>query len=174
VRAGLGYIPEERQSQGLFMPLSVADNVSLPALERFRRRFLISRKREIGYVEQALAPLRLRGKLADPVASLSGGNQQKVLLARWLALTPGVLILDEPTRGIDMGVRAEIYRLIDQLTGNGVAVLLISSEIKELLLLSDRVVVMREGRLVSEFAGAELTELNIGGAALGHHSDGAS
>ena len=174
VRAGLGYVPEERQSQGLFMPLSVADNVSLPALERFRRRFLISRKREVGYVEHALAPLRLRGRLADPVASLSGGNQQKVLLARWLALTPRVLILDEPTRGIDMGVRAEIYRLIDQLIGDGVAVLLISSEIKELLLLSDRVVVMREGRLVSEFSGPELSELNIGGAALGHQSDGAS
>jgi ABC-type sugar transport system ATPase subunit len=97
-----------------------------------------------------------------------------VLLARWLALTPRVLILDEPTRGIDMGVRAEIYRLIDQLIRDGVAVLLISSEIKELLLLSDRVVVMREGRLVSEFSGPELSELNIGGAALGHQSDGAS
>jgi ABC-type sugar transport system ATPase subunit len=105
------------------------------------------------------------------VASLSGGNQQKVLLARWLALTPRVLILDEPTRGIDMGVRAEIYRLIDQLTSDGVAILLISSEIKELLLLSDRVAVMREGRLVSEFSGEALTELNIGGAALGHRSE---
>jgi ABC-type sugar transport system ATPase subunit len=108
------------------------------------------------------------------VASLSGGNQQKVLLARWLALTPRVLILDEPTRGIDMGVRAEIYRLIDQLTSDGVAILLISSEIKELLLLSDRVAVMREGRLVSEFSGEALTELNIGGAALGHRSESPS
>jgi len=174
VHAGLGYVPEERQSQGLFMPLSVRDNVSLPALERFRRRGVVSRKREVAYVEQALAPLRLRGKLADSVASLSGGNQQKVLLARWLALGPRVLILDEPTRGIDMGVRAEIYRLIDQLTADGVAILLISSEIKELLLLSDRVVVMREGRLVSEFAGADLSELKIGAAALGHHADGVS
>jgi rhamnose transport system ATP-binding protein len=174
VEAGMGYVPEERQSQGLFMPLSVRDNVSLPALDRFRRRGLISRKREVGYVEQALAPLRLRGALADPVASLSGGNQQKVLLARWLALTPRVLILDEPTRGIDMGVRAEIYRLIDQLSADRVAILLISSEIKELLLLSDRVVVMREGRLVSEFSGEQLSELNIGAAALGHHSEGPS
>jgi ABC-type sugar transport system ATPase subunit len=174
VRAGLGYVPEERQSQGLFMPLSVRDNVSLPALARFRRRGLISRSREVQFVEEALAPLRLRGRLADPVASLSGGNQQKVLLARWLALTPRVLILDEPTRGIDMGVRAEIYRLIDQLTTDGIAILLISSEIKELLLLSDRVAVMREGRLVSEFSGEALTELNIGGAALGHRSEGSS
>jgi len=174
VRDGLGYVPEERQSQGLFMPLSVRDNVSLPALARFRRRGLIARNRELEYVEQALAPLRLRGRLGDPVASLSGGNQQKVLLARWLALMPRVLILDEPTRGIDMGVRGEIYRLIDQLTNDGVAILLISSEIKELLLLSDRVAVMREGRLVSEFSGAALTELNIGGAALGHHSEGPS
>jgi ABC-type sugar transport system ATPase subunit len=154
------------------MPLSVRDNVSLPALERFRRRGLISRHREVQYVEQALAPLRLRGRLGDAVASLSGGNQQKVLLARWLALTPRVLILDEPTRGIDMGVRGEIYRLIDQLTSDGVGILLISSEIKELLLLSDRVAVMREGRLVSEFHGEALTELNIGAAALGHRSEG--
>jgi ABC-type sugar transport system ATPase subunit len=171
VAAGLGYVPEERQSQGLFMPLSVRDNVSLPALERFRRAGLISRSKEHTFVERALARFQLRGTLDDPVSSLSGGNQQKVLLARWLALTPKVLILDEPTHGIDMGVRTEIYRLIDQLIGDGIAVLLISSEIEELLVLADRVAVMREGALVAEFAGDELTALNIGSAALGSSSE---
>jgi ABC-type sugar transport system ATPase subunit len=167
VRAGLGYVPEERQSQGLFMTLSARENVSLPALDRLRTRGLISRKEEASFVWRAIAPLRLRGDVDAPVSSLSGGNQQKVLLARWLALAPRVMILDEPTRGIDVATRAEIYGIVDELTADGVAVLLISSDIQELLLLSDRVVVMRAGRLVAEFAGSGLTELNIGSAVLG-------
>jgi ABC-type sugar transport system ATPase subunit len=169
IRAGLGYLPEERASQGLFLPLPVRENVSLPALERLSRGRLLLRGAERRYVAAALQPLQLRGRASDPVVRLSGGNQQKVLFARWLGLRPDVMILDEPTRGIDVGARAEIYQVVDQLTSGGVAVLLISSDIQELLLLADRIVVMRAGRLVGEFAGEEMTEVRIGAAALGAH-----
>jgi ABC-type sugar transport system ATPase subunit len=164
---GVGYVPEERQSQGLFLTLSSRDNVSMAALDRIQVCGVVSPSRERRHVERALAPLRIKGALDAPVATLSGGTQQKVLLGRWLALQPRVLILDEPTRGIDVGTRAEIYRLVEQLTDDGVAVLLISSDIQELLKLCDRVLVMRAGRVVAEFAGDELTEMNIGAAALG-------
>jgi rhamnose transport system ATP-binding protein len=167
IRGGVGYLPEERASQGLFLPLTVRENVSLPALDRLRRGLLLLRKAERHFVATALQPLQLRGTQSDPVLRLSGGNQQKVLLARWLGLRPEVMILDEPTRGIDVGARAEIYQVIDELTSNGVAVLLISSDIQELLLLADRIIVMRAGQLVGEFAGDDMTEVKIGAAALG-------
>jgi ABC-type sugar transport system ATPase subunit len=171
VAAGIGYVPEERQSQGLFTPLSVRHNVSLPVLSQVGRGGLVSAGRERRLAERVLAPLRLRGEVAAPVAALSGGNQQKVLLARWLAVDPRILVLDEPTRGIDVGARAEIYQQIDQLAAAGVAVLVISSDIQELRLLADRILVMRAGRIVGEFSGPDATELNIGGAALGAATD---
>jgi len=167
IRLGVAYVPEERQTQGLFLPLSSKENVSMGALHRIQAWGLVSPRKEASYVEQALARLQVKGHVQSPVSTLSGGNQQKVLLGRWLALQPRVLILDEPTRGIDVGTRFEIYRIIDQLTEAGVAILLISSDIQELLALSDRVAVMRAGRLVAEFTGADLTEMNIGTAALG-------
>lgn len=167
---GIGYVPEERQAQGLFATLSSASNVSMAALSRLQVFGILSRRREIEYVNNALGPLRIRTRVNAQVSTLSGGNQQKVLLGRWLALKPRVLILDEPTRGIDVGTRFEIYRIIDQLTDAGVAILLISSDIQELLQLSDRVLVMRGGRLVADFADDDLTEMNIGAAALGASS----
>jgi rhamnose transport system ATP-binding protein len=167
IRRGVAYVPEERQAQGLFLPLSSRENVSMGALRRVQAWGLVSPRKEAGYVEQALARLQVKGQVQAPVSMLSGGNQQKVLLGRWLALQPRVLILDEPTRGIDVGTRFEIYRIVDQLTEAGVAILLISSDIQELLALADRVAVMRAGRLVAEFAGDQLTEMNIGAAALG-------
>lgn len=167
VALGIGYVPEERQAQGLFLPLSIKGNVSMGALRRIQAWGLVSARREDSYVERALTRLQVKGRVQAPVSTLSGGNQQKVLLGRWLALQPRVLILDEPTRGIDVGTRFEIYRIIEQLTESGVAILLISSDIQELLALSDRVVVMRAGQMVAEFAGDELTEMNIGAAALG-------
>jgi rhamnose transport system ATP-binding protein len=167
IQLGLGYVPEERQAQGLFLDLSSKLNVSMAALQRIQSWGLVSPQKENRHVRAALDVLRVRGDLDAPVGTLSGGNQQKVLLGRWLALHPRVLILDEPTRGIDVGTRFEIYRLIEQLTDTGVAILLISSDIQELLALSDRVAVMRAGQLAGEFAGDEMTEMNIGSAALG-------
>jgi ABC-type sugar transport system ATPase subunit len=167
LRAGMGYVPEERVSQGLFMPLTVRTNITLPVIDRLTRGRLIFQRAEERFSTRALQSLNLRGKQTDAVSALSGGNQQKVLLARWIGLAPRVLLLDEPTRGIDVGARAEIYQIIDRLTADGVAILLISSDIQELVLLSDRVVVMRNGRLVAECSGDDLTEVNIGSAALG-------
>jgi rhamnose transport system ATP-binding protein len=172
VSLGLGYVPEERQSQGLFGPMTVRHNVSLPVLAGVSRGGLIAQDRETRLAERVLAPLRLRGRVTDAVGSLSGGNQQKVLLGRWLAVDPKVLILDEPTRGIDVGARAEIYQQVDRLAAAGVAILLVSSDIQELLLLCDRVLVMRAGRIVAELAGDDLTELAIGTAALGARPGG--
>jgi rhamnose transport system ATP-binding protein len=173
IRAGLGYVPEERQTQGLFGTLSVSENVSMSMLGSLRTGGLISGKKEHELVDAALRPLALRGRPQDLVDGLSGGNQQKVLLARWLSVRPKVLILDEPTRGIDIGTRAEIYGLIDELTARGVGVLLISSDLQELLLLCDRIVVMRRGRLVAEFGSEEMSEITVGGAALGIDADAA-
>jgi ABC-type sugar transport system ATPase subunit len=167
VQLGVGYVPEERQAQGLFLPMSSKHNVSMAALRRIQAWGLISARREREFAESALARLRVKGEIDAPVSTLSGGTQQKVLLGRWLALQPRVLILDEPTRGIDVGTRFEIYRIIEQLTESGVAVLIISSDIQELLAVSDRVLVMRAGRLVGEFSGDQLTEMAIGAAALG-------
>jgi rhamnose transport system ATP-binding protein len=175
VRLGVGYVPEERQAQGLFLPLSSKHNVSMAALRRIQAWGLVSARRERDYVAGALARLRIKGEIDAPVSTLSGGTQQKVLLGRWLAVQPRVLILDEPTRGIDVGTRFEIYRIIEQLTEAGVAILLISSDIQELLALSDRVLVMRAGRLGGEFSGDTLTEMDIGAAALGAaHGTGGS
>ena len=167
VQHGVGYVPEERQAQGLFLALSSKTNVSMGALRQIQSWGVVSPRRENRYVREALARLAVKGDINDPVSTLSGGTQQKVLLGRWLALQPRVLILDEPTRGIDVGTRFEIYRIIEGLTESGVAILLISSDIQELLTLSDRVVVMRAGKLVGEFSGDDLTEMNIGAAALG-------
>ncbi len=172
VRHGVGYVPEERQAQGLFLALSSKTNVSMAALSRLQSWGVVSPRRESRYVRDALARLAVKGDINDPVATLSGGTQQKVLLGRWLALQPRVLILDEPTRGIDVGTRFEIYKIVEGLTESGVAILLISSDIQELLALSDRVVVMRAGKLVGEFAGGNLTEMNIGAAALGADAQG--
>lgn len=166
-RHGLAYVPEERQSQGLFMAFSVEDNVAMASLGQLGPLGAVLPRRVRALAERALRGLALRGRLNDPVDSLSGGNQQKVLLAKWLATTPDVLILDEPTRGIDIGARSEIYTIIDQLTAKGCGVLLISSDLQELLLLSDRILVMREGRLVAQFDADDMTETAVGRAALG-------
>jgi len=166
-RHGVAYVPEERQSQGLFMRFSVEDNVALSSLEQLGRWGTVFPGRVRALAARAVRGLDLRGRIDEPVDSLSGGNQQKVLLGKWLATEPDVLILDEPTRGIDVGARSEIYAIIERLTTDGCGVLLISSDLQELLLLSDRILVMREGELVAEFSGDEMTESSVGRAALG-------
>jgi ABC-type sugar transport system ATPase subunit len=169
IAAGLGFVPEERQAQGLFLPLEVTQNVSVLRLASLRRGGFLSRARERAFAVDAMSRFVFRRPLSAPVASLSGGNQQKVLLARTLASAPRVLILDEPTRGIDVGARAEIYGVIDDLAAKGTAVLVISSDIQEVLLLADRVLVMQTGSVVAELTGADRTELKIGAAALVHN-----
>jgi ribose transport system ATP-binding protein len=159
VRAGMGLAPEERKSQGLLMSEPVYRNVSLPALGRFARAGFLSGGAELAAAAEITAQLDVRPPdPTRPVRTLSGGNQQKVVLARWLLEECSILLLDEPTRGVDVGARSEIYALIRRLAARGVAVLLVSSEVPEVLGLADRVLVVREGRVVREAPATELDE----------------
>ncbi len=162
VAAGVGLAPEERKSQGLLLDQSVATNVTLASLPEYSTAGFTDRGKELRDSRAALERLDLRP--ADPrrlVNTFSGGNQQKAVVARWLVRDCKVLLLDEPTRGVDVGARAELYRLIHELAAAGVAVVLVSSEMPEVLGLSDRVLVMREGRLLTEAPASELTEAAI-------------
>jgi rhamnose transport system ATP-binding protein len=166
--AGVGLVPEDRRAQGLVMDMSVERNMGLTQLRSLSRFGLMNSRRERGRAADWALRLRLKyGRLSDAVTTLSGGNQQKVVLAKWLATRPKVLIVDEPTRGIDVGTKAEVHRLLSELAGQGVAVLMISSELPEVLGMADRVLVMREGRLVTEIARADATEESVMAAATG-------
>jgi rhamnose transport system ATP-binding protein len=166
--AGVAFVPEDRRQQGLVMDMGIDHNVALPSLGRLRRHGLIRRSQERRLATEWAGRLQLRyGRMSSPVSTLSGGNQQKVVLAKWLARQPSVLIIDEPTRGIDVGTKAEVHRLLDQLVADGVAVLMISSELPEVLGMADRVLVLREGKLVAELSRAEASEDSIMRAATG-------
>lgn len=158
LRRGLGLIPEDRKRQGLILLLSCRQNFSLVILDRLRRWGLLNHRQEAREASQLFARLRVKtASLAAPVSSLSGGNQQKIVIAKWLARQLQVLIVDEPTRGVDIGAKAEIHALIDDLARQGRAVLLISSELPEVINLSTRILVMRAGRLVGEVPRAQAT-----------------
>ncbi|MFG2823492.1 sugar ABC transporter ATP-binding protein [Kitasatospora sp. NPDC048365] len=159
IRAGLGLAPEERKAQALFLQRSIRDNTSVAVLERLRRLRFVRRGAEKQLAQEYADRLRVRTpSIEHEVGKLSGGNQQKVVLARWLARRPKLLILDEPTRGIDIGAKAEIYRIIADLAEQGVALLVISSELPEVLGLADRVVVMQNGRVTGELDRRDATE----------------
>ncbi|MGW2200940.1 sugar ABC transporter ATP-binding protein [Streptomyces sp. NPDC001774] len=162
VRAGLGLAPEERKAQGLLMLESVTRNVSVSTLARFSRAGWIDRNGEREASRAATRELSLRPDNPDaPIRTLSGGNQQKAVLARWLLRGCRVLLLDEPTRGVDVGARAELYAVIRRLADDGLAVLLVSSEVPEVLGLADRVLVLREGRVVHTAPARELDEHRV-------------
>nr|WP_126877260.1 sugar ABC transporter ATP-binding protein [Paraburkholderia kururiensis] len=168
VKAGLALVPEDRRQQGLALELSIARNASMTVLGRLVRHGLISAGREMQLASQWGKRLQLKaGDLNAPVGTLSGGNQQKVVLGKWLATGPRVLIIDEPTRGIDVGAKAEVYGALAELVREGMAVLMISSELPEVLGMADRVLVMHEGRITAAIARAEATEERIMSAALG-------
>ncbi|WP_329315570.1 sugar ABC transporter ATP-binding protein [Streptomyces sp. NBC_01278] len=159
IRAGIGLAPEERKAQALFLDRSVRDNIALAVLDRLSRLRFVRRAAEKELARKYTGLLRVRTPSVErEVRTLSGGNQQKVVLARWLARRPKVLILDEPTRGIDVGAKAEIHRIIADLAEAGVALLVISSELPEVLGLADRVLVMQGGRITGELDRAEATE----------------
>ncbi len=159
VRAGLGLAPEERKAQALILDQSVARNISLATLSRFARLGWMDRRRETDQTGATAGELEVRpADVTRAVRTLSGGNQQKVVLARWLLGSTRLLLLDEPTRGVDVGARVEMYGLIRRLAAAGLGVLLVSSEVPEVLGLADRVLVMRDGRVVREAAAGELDE----------------
>ncbi|HCU51193.1 MAG TPA: ABC transporter, partial [Micromonosporaceae bacterium] len=167
INAGIVYAPEERKAQALLLIRSVKENIVLAVLERLRRFRFVRRKDERNLANDYVSRLNVRTPSIDqPVGKLSGGNQQKVVLARWLARNPRVLILDEPTRGIDVGAKAEIYQIIADLAQAGMAVLVVSSELPEVLGLADRIVVMQKGRVTGELDRAEATEEAILGLAM--------
>lgn len=168
VRAGLALVPEDRRAQGLALELSIARNASLTVLGRLVRHGLISARSETTLAGEWGKRLRLKASDLDaPVGTLSGGNQQKVVLGKWLATSPKVLIIDEPTRGIDVGAKAEVYRTLAELVKEGMAVLMISSELPEVLGMADRVLVMHEGRISADIPRAEANEERVMSAALG-------
>jgi len=165
---GMALLGEDRKQLGLLLGSSVADNIVLPVLSRLAERGVLSPARVRGVADNAIRTLGVRPADPDERASaLSGGNQQKVLLGRWLETGPRVLLLDEPTRGIDIGAREEIYALIDRLAAGGLAILVVSSDLPEVLGLADRVLVMRMGRLVAEFTREAATPERVMAAATG-------
>ncbi|MCC9195397.1 sugar ABC transporter ATP-binding protein [Arthrobacter sp. zg-Y820] len=151
IAAGVGFVPEDRRKQGLVMGLSVGRNTTLTLRDRFRTLGLINGRAEQAAAREWTTKLQVKAStLEQPVSTLSGGNQQKVVLAKWLATKPALLIIDEPTRGIDVGTKSEVHRLISELAGQGLAILMISSELPEVLGMADRVLVMHEGRISAE------------------------
>jgi ABC-type sugar transport system ATPase subunit len=159
MRAGLGLVPEDRKRQGLVLSMTALANTTLPILDTLSRWTFIRRRAERALVGTYFARLRVRASGVDVVtAGLSGGNQQKLVLAKWLAAQCRLLILDEPTRGVDVGAKAEIHALIDELASSGAGVVLISSELPEVLNLCTRIIVLREGRIAGELPRAAATQ----------------
>jgi rhamnose transport system ATP-binding protein len=170
---GIAYSTEDRRQLGLVMPLSIAANVSLPSLPRFLSSAgMVRRAEERATAESFRKRLSIRAPSVDtPASSLSGGNQQKVVISKWLETNPKVLILDEPTRGIDVGAKVEVHQLIDDLAARGMAIILISSDLPEVLAMSDRILVMREGRQMAIFDHDQASQERVLAAAMGQPGD---
>ncbi|HLR93949.1 MAG TPA: ATP-binding cassette domain-containing protein, partial [Jiangellaceae bacterium] len=157
--AGIALVPEDRRQQGLILDLSILRNATLTRSRALTKFGLLTGAAERRAAREATEAIRTKfGRITDAVSTLSGGNQQKVVLAKWLATDPKVLIVDEPTRGIDVATKAEVHRLMSSLAGQGVAVLMVSSELPEVLGMADRVLVMREGRITAEIPRSEASE----------------
>jgi ABC-type sugar transport system ATPase subunit len=172
LHAGVAYVPEDRHLDGLVAGFSIAENVSLPIISRLFPHLFIRGSREsnlaAGYAER----LRIRSTgVGELIEALSGGNQQKVVIAKWLATEPRVLILDEPTRGVDIGAKVEVHRIISDLAASGLGIVLISSELPEVLAMSDRIIVLHEGRISAEIPRAEASEERVMFAATGQNAE---
>lgn len=174
IRIGMGFVPEDRKLQGLFLNMAVRENVVISALPEVSRFSFVNYSKAEKLAKEFVGKLNIRTpSLKQLVRNLSGGNQQKVIIARWLTLKPRILILDEPTRGIDVATKAEIHALMNQLAKEGVAVMMVSSDLPEVLGVSDRILVMRAGRIVAEFSREEATQDNIMHAATGGRENNA-
>ena len=169
IKAGIGLVPEDRKEQGLVLGLPVANNICMAIMSKITNLGIINRKKETEFANQYVNQLSIRTPSIDqPVQYLSGGNQQRVVIAKWLATKPKLLLVDEPTRGIDVGAKAEIHALLNELAKNGVAILMISSELPEILAMSDRILVMHQGQLKAELSGKKATEEEVMRYAIGH------
>ncbi len=163
---GIGYVPEDRKEHGLVLAMSIANNITLPVISKFSNFSWLNKKREAKAAKESSRQLEVKmSGVEQKAGQLSGGNQQKVVLAKWLGTKPQVLILDEPTRGIDVGTKAAVHQLMSDLAAEGLAILMISSELPEVLGMSDRILVMRSGHLTGEFSRAEATPEKLMAAA---------
>lgn len=170
VSLGLGFITEDRKEEGLILDFSLKDNIALPTLYSFTKNGLINDKSELDFVDLLIKRLRVKTESAQTSAgNLSGGNQQKVVIAKWIGIGLKVLILDEPTRGVDVGAKREIYQLMNELTERGVAIVMVSSELPEVLGMSDRILVVHEGTLAGQLSKEEASQEKIMTLATGGH-----
>ncbi|MBP2001476.1 ribose transport system ATP-binding protein [Paenibacillus shirakamiensis] len=162
VKHGIGFITEDRKDEGLVLHFSIRENMALPNLSSFTNKGIISTQKEHDFVDLLVKRLQIKTQsMETPAGSLSGGNQQKVVIAKWIGIGPSLLILDEPTRGVDVGAKREIYQLMNELTDRGVAIIMVSSELPEVLGMSDRIVVIHEGKFSGEVSGVEATQEKI-------------
>jgi ABC-type sugar transport system ATPase subunit len=169
---GIALVPEDRQHHGLILPMDITDNVTLPVLERYTRNGWLAGLEAQQAAHRAALKMEVKATTVwQKVRELSGGNQQKVVLAKWLSTGPRILILDEPTRGIDIGTKAAVHGLMSDLAAQGIAILMISSELPEVLGMSDRIAVMCGGTIVATLDRAEATQERILALALGHLPD---
>ena len=175
IRAGLVYVPEERGRQGAILALPIAQNIGLPSLGRTARSGLLRAAEEFALARTYAERLDLRAAhLSQPVGTLSGGNQQKVVIGKWLATRPRVILVDEPTKGIDIGSKAAVHEFLGELAAEGLAILMVSSELPEILGMADRAIVMRDGRIVARFDRDAMTAEALVGAATGNEAAAAS
>ena len=162
IAAGIGLVPEERKRDGIVPQRSVVNNIALSSMSRFAPRGVIRRRALRRRATEILSDINLRPMQIDrPIRLFSGGNQQEAIIARWIAADTQILLFDEPTRGIDIGAKAEIYALIERLVSEGRSVIVVSSELPEILRVADRVLVMRQGRIAAELSREELSEQAI-------------
>ena len=172
IKSGIAYVPEDRRRHGVILELAIDANITLASLDRFSRAGVLDLKREKEAAADYTRKLSIKTPaIFVPVTTLSGGNQQKVALSRWLVTRPSVLIVDEPTQGIDVGAKSEVHALMTELASQGVAILMISSEMPEILGMSDRIAVMCAGTIVATVDRAEATQEKILALALGHQAE---
>jgi ribose transport system ATP-binding protein len=168
IHEGIGFLTENRKDEGLILDYSIKENISLPSIDGFKKRGMIDQVAEKDFVDLLMKRLNVKAQSSEwVVANLSGGNQQKVVLAKWIGIGSKVLILDEPTRGVDVGAKREIYQLMNELTDRGVAIIMVSSDLPEILGVSDRVIVVHEGTIAGELDKTEATEEKIMSLATG-------
>ncbi len=173
IEAGIGFVTEDRKESGIFPDLSIMDNMIMPVLKPFSRGYLIQKLQALVVCGKQIQVLNIKTpSTLQRIKNLSGGNQQKVLLSRWLLTDPDVLILDEPTRGIDVGSKAEIHKLVSELAASGKAIILISSEMPEIISMSDRIIVMHEGRNSGVLTREQATQETIMHLATGEAVNG--
>jgi rhamnose transport system ATP-binding protein len=168
IKAGIVYVPEERQSQGAVLEFPIYQNIGLPQLDAVNSNGFLNDDNEYELADQYAKRLRIKApNWHEKVENLSGGNQQKVVISKWLATRPKIIILDEPTKGIDIGSKAAVHEFMSELTGAGLAVIMVSSELPEVMGMADRIIVMREGLQVQEFARNDFTAERLVSAATG-------